>query len=137
MKLPASRGAGRPRAVSGAMRRAVGVVREAYSKWERRAPLTPAQVAQLVSHHKMEVLVQPSPKRVFADHEYLAAGAKLTDDLSSASAIFGVKQVPVDALLPGKTCECRWSRTAHFLPLSLFVSGTRAARTGVTSCMLG
>ena len=118
------------------MRRAVGVVREAYSKWERRAPLTPAQVAQLVSHHKMEVLVQPSPKRVFADHEYLAAGAKLTDDLSSASAIFGVKQVPVDALLPGKTCECHRSRSAHFLPLSLFVSGTRAAHTGVTSCML-
>jgi alpha-aminoadipic semialdehyde synthase len=85
------------------MRRAVGVVREVYSKWERRAPLTPAQCATLVSKHNCEVLVQPSTKRVFADHEYAAAGATLTDDLSPASAILGVKQVPVDALLPDKT----------------------------------
>jgi len=85
------------------MRRTIGVVREAYSKWERRAPLTPEHVATLISRHNIEVLVQPSSKRVFLDREYLAAGATITEDLSSASAILGVKQVPVDALLPGKT----------------------------------
>jgi len=85
------------------MRRAIGVVREVYSKWERRAPVTPTQVSALVQKHNVEVLVQPSTKRVFADHEYAAAGATLTDDLSPATAILGVKQVPVDALLPGKT----------------------------------
>ncbi|KAJ1475440.1 hypothetical protein T484DRAFT_1828401 [Baffinella frigidus] len=32
----------------------LGIVRECYSKWERRAPLTPSNVAQLV-----KVLHQP------------------------------------------------------------------------------
>ena len=85
------------------MRRTIGIVREAYSKWERRVPLTPAQVEELVKARNVQVLVQPSPRRVFTDHQYAAAGATITDDLSGASAIFGVKQVPVPDLLADKT----------------------------------
>ena len=35
--------------------------------------------------------------------EYAAAGALIQEDLSDASLILGVKQVPVDFLLPNKT----------------------------------
>ena len=84
------------------MRRAVGVVREAYSKWERRAPLTPDHVARL-TRSGVATFVQPCSKRIFDNAEYTAAGAVITDDLSQASAIFGVKQVPVEQLLPNKT----------------------------------
>jgi alpha-aminoadipic semialdehyde synthase len=48
------------------------------------------------------VLIQPSTRRIFADDEYKQAGAVLTDDLSPACVILGVKQVPVENLLPDR-----------------------------------
>lgn len=41
---------------------------------------------------------------------YLNAGAVIQEDISSASVIFGVKQVPIDALIPDKT-YCFFSHT--------------------------
>lgn len=41
---------------------------------------------------------------------YMNAGAIINEDISEASVIFGVKQVPVDALIPGKT-YCMFSHT--------------------------
>lgn len=41
---------------------------------------------------------------------YLDAGANIQEDISDANVIFGVKQVPVDALIPGKT-YCMFSHT--------------------------
>ena len=83
------------------MRRSLGVLAEAYSKWERRAPLTPSHVSRLVNSG-VEVLVQPSSKRVFTDREFAAAGATITRDLSGANTIMGVKQPLNGSLLPGK-----------------------------------
>lgn len=80
----------------------VGIVREVYNKWERRAPLTPAHVAQLVKCG-VRVVVQPSRARVFSDEQYARAGATVSDDLAPASVILGIKQVPVPSLLPDKT----------------------------------
>ena len=79
-----------------------GLVREAYSKWERRTPITPLHAKALVESG-MRVLVQPSHRRIFSDAEYLAVGAELSEDLSDASVIFGVKQVPIDELLSNRT----------------------------------
>lgn len=80
----------------------VGIVREAYSAWERRCAFTPEHVRKLV-RDGVDVVVQPSGKRVFPDAAYLRAGATLSDDLRGCNAIFGVKQVPVEDLLPDKT----------------------------------
>ena len=82
--------------------RAIGLLAEAYSKWERRAPLTPSHVEQLVKSG-VDVLVQPSTKRVFTDGEYVAKGARITPDLSPANTIMGVKQPLNGSLLPDKT----------------------------------
>jgi len=35
--------------------------------------------------------------------EYRQAGAKIDEDLSAASLVLGVKQVPIDLLMPDKT----------------------------------
>ncbi|KAL3673372.1 hypothetical protein V7S43_001088 [Phytophthora oleae] len=80
----------------------VGIVREVYNKWERRAPLTPAHVKELVARG-VQVLVQPSTARVFSDEQYVRAGATLSEDLGLANVIVGVKQVPEPALLADKT----------------------------------
>jgi len=85
------------------MKPCLGVVREVYSKWERRSPITPEHVKQLVQEHDINVLVQPSRKRVFTDLEFQRAGATITEDLAPAGAILGVKQVQANALLRDKT----------------------------------
>ncbi|GAB9474451.1 Alpha-aminoadipic semialdehyde synthase [Globisporangium polare] len=87
---------------SNSMRKSVGIVREVYNKWERRAPLTPAHVRSLVQSG-VQVLIQPSHSRIFSDEQYALAGARVTEDLSPANVIVGVKQVPTQELLPEKT----------------------------------
>ena len=83
-------------------RRCIGLLAEKYSKWERRAALTPLHVQRLV-YSGIDVLVQPSTSRVYSDAEYRRAGASLTPDLSDATAILGVKQPANGTLLPEKT----------------------------------
>lgn len=47
---------------------------------------------------------------IFELKSYIDAGAMIREDISDASVIFGVKQVPIDALIPGKT-YCFFSHT--------------------------
>jgi len=41
-------------------------------------------------------------RRAFSDDEYRAAGIPVVDDVSDADVLLGVKEVPIDALIPGK-----------------------------------
>jgi alpha-aminoadipic semialdehyde synthase len=77
----------------------IGIRREDKNRWERRAPLTPDHVAELV-RHGVTVAVEPSPVRVFPDDAYRAAGARILDDLSSCPVVVGVKEIPVEKLNP-------------------------------------
>lgn len=61
-------------------------------------PSTGLQVKQGI-----EVLVEPSPRRIFPDSAYAAVGAKITEDISAAPVIVGVKEVAMDQLLPEHT----------------------------------
>lgn len=80
----------------------LGIRREDKNRWERRAPLTPYHVEELVREQGRSVAVQPSERRIFTDDEYRAAGATVDDDLSGCRVILGVKEVPARLLLPGK-----------------------------------
>ena len=82
--------------------RCVGVLREVKSAWERRTPLIPSDVSSLVSSG-VRVLVQPSTLRIFTDAEFAAAGATITEDLSPAHCIVGVKEFPPSSLLPDRS----------------------------------
>lgn len=92
------------------MLRIIAIRREDESKvGELRVGITPNTVAELVSKG-YKVLVQPrvSPingdvKRVFEDSEYKKVGAKITEDISKASVIFGLKEIAIKKLLPNKT----------------------------------
>lgn len=87
----------------------VAIRREDASIWERRAPLAPHHVERLTKLG-VRILVQPSNRRVYPLQSYIRAGAEAKEDISEASVILGVKQVPVDLLLPGKT-YCFFSHT--------------------------
>jgi alpha-aminoadipic semialdehyde synthase len=58
----------------------------------------------------VRVLVQPSTLRIFADSEYVRAGAAVQEDLSGASVVLAVKEVPLHRLLPKRT-YCFFSHT--------------------------
>jgi alpha-aminoadipic semialdehyde synthase len=80
----------------------LGIRREDKNRWERRAPLTPWHVEELVGEQGRRVIVQPSALRVYPDDDYRAAGAEVAEDLAPCRVILGIKEVPPHLLLPGK-----------------------------------
>lgn len=80
----------------------IGIRREDKNCWERRVPLTPTHVQQLVKEG-VEVYVEPSNTRCFTNEEYERAGAIISDDLTPAQTIFALKEVPPRLLLNDKT----------------------------------
>jgi alanine dehydrogenase len=80
-----------------------GIIREGKNPPDRRTPLTPGQVKLLMDNFHVEFYVQSSPYRAFSDDEYRERGIPVTEDLSMCDVILGVKEVPVDMLIPEKT----------------------------------
>ncbi|XP_053612509.1 alpha-aminoadipic semialdehyde synthase, mitochondrial isoform X1 [Plodia interpunctella] len=98
----------RERTLSG-NQRVIAIRREDQSVWERRAPFSPTNVSKLV-RQGVKVIVQPSNRRAYPMQSYINSGAIVQEDISEASVIFGVKQTPIDLLIPNKT-YCFFSHT--------------------------
>ncbi len=79
-----------------------GIRREDKSEWERRVPLVPADLKCLQDERGLRFLVQPSPIRVFGDHEYRASGIEVSEGLDAAAVIFAVKEIQDELLRAGK-----------------------------------
>nr|XP_046208416.1 alpha-aminoadipic semialdehyde synthase, mitochondrial isoform X1 [Oncorhynchus gorbuscha]XP_046208417.1 alpha-aminoadipic semialdehyde synthase, mitochondrial isoform X1 [Oncorhynchus gorbuscha]XP_046208418.1 alpha-aminoadipic semialdehyde synthase, mitochondrial isoform X1 [Oncorhynchus gorbuscha]XP_046208419.1 alpha-aminoadipic semialdehyde synthase, mitochondrial isoform X1 [Oncorhynchus gorbuscha] len=80
----------------------MAIRREDINVWERRAPLAPRHVKEIV-HAGHKVLVQPSNRRAIHENYYEKAGAIISEDISEASLIIGVKSPPEEKLYPRKT----------------------------------
>lgn len=78
------------------MKKRIGIRREDKNPWERRTPLIPSHVGELLLMHPLEVLVQPSLIRVFHDQEYAREDARVEEDLSSCDVVLAVKEIPLD-----------------------------------------
>jgi len=76
---------------------------ETKSPWERRAPLAPVHIEQILKATSCTIGVQPSNTRIFGDDEYTAAGATLQNEPNDASIVIGVKEMPLDAFAAGRT----------------------------------
>jgi alanine dehydrogenase len=68
---------------------------------ETRTPLIPVDVFNLVHEDQVEIVVEPSDKRVYSDHSFLKAGATI-GDLGECQIIIGVKEVPVHRIEESK-----------------------------------
>lgn len=79
----------------------LAVRRETINVWERRAPLAPQHVKQIIDSG-VNVLVQPSTRRSYYMQEYADVGAIITEDLSSATHIVGVKAPEIEELIEDK-----------------------------------
>lgn len=82
----------------------IGLIKEGKIPADNRVALTPAQCKWIHKNSDtVKVILQSSPNRCFSDREYQMAGVELTNDLSACDIILGIKEVPIDQLLPHKT----------------------------------
>ncbi len=82
----------------------LAILREGKVPPERRTPLTPHQAAEIMrTYSHAEVVCQPSPDRCFTDKEYSDAGIRIEEDVSNCDILIGIKEVPIQALLEGRT----------------------------------
>lgn len=92
----------------------IAILREEKNPPDARVPLTPTQVATL-REQGVDIVVQPSQGRTFADSEYADLGVPLIENIADRDLLLGVKEVPVDKLIPGKT-YCFFAHVAKEQP---------------------
>lgn len=81
----------------------IGVIREGKVPPDFRVPLTPDQCKKIQQDYpQVEIVIQPSSIRSFSDTQYVEKGIQVQEDLSDCDLIMGVKEVPVNALIPNK-----------------------------------
>jgi len=82
----------------------LGLIREEKIPSDNRVALTPAQCKWLhLNFDDVRVAVQESPQRCYSDTEYRQAGIEVKEDMSDCDVLLGIKEVPVNKLIPGKT----------------------------------
>jgi len=82
----------------------IGILREGKVPPDHRTPLTPDQCRAVVQQFPaIEIKVQSSPLRCFADDEYVRAGFVPLEDLHQCDILLGIKEVPIQQLIAHKT----------------------------------
>lgn len=77
----------------------VGILPESKNEWERRAPLRPEDVEWLIKKN-IPVEVASSPLRIYKDSQYARVGAKIVTSIKKANLLIGIKEPPIDTLIP-------------------------------------
>jgi len=85
------------------MSKVIAIRREDKNQWERRAPLTPDDVKELNQKYGIKTIVQPSKIRIFTDEAYKNAGAEINEDMSQASVVLAIKEIPLHMFEKNKT----------------------------------
>ena len=82
----------------------IGLIREGIIPADNRVALTPAQCKWILKNSSdITIAIQTSASRCFSEKEYERAGVEVKEDLSDCDILFGIKEVPVVVLIPGKT----------------------------------
>ncbi len=79
------------------------IIKERKNPPDRRVVFSPEKLNELQQKFpEVELSVESSDIRVFSDDQYTNAGLHVTENISSADVLIGVKEVPIDALIPNK-----------------------------------
>ena len=73
------------------------------NRWERRAPVVPADLKAIIDATGATAWVEESDKRFFDASQYAAAGAGTCTGMASGDVILGVKEIPIEKILDDKT----------------------------------
>ena len=79
------------------------IIKERKNPPDRRVVFSPEKLAEAKAQFPdAEFIVESSSIRVFPDSAYQKLGFEVTDDVSDCDVMIGVKEVPIDALVPNK-----------------------------------
>ncbi|MGD8969988.1 MAG: hypothetical protein PVG01_01165, partial [Desulfobacterales bacterium] len=73
------------------------------NRWERRAPLVPEDLREIINETGAKAFAEKSEKRVFGEDRYRAVGAVSCEGMADGDVILGVKEIPVEKILDNKT----------------------------------
>lgn len=80
-----------------------GIIKERKSPPDRRAVFSPETCKKLLAkYEEAQLVVEPSPLRAFTDAEYKDAGIEVADAMEECDVLLGVKEVPIQSLIPNK-----------------------------------
>lgn len=81
----------------------IALIKETKIPEDNRVALSPKQVSLLNSQFpEHQIVVQASDIRAFTDDEYRSEGVVVTNDVSDADYLFGIKEAQIDSLISNK-----------------------------------
>ncbi len=81
----------------------IGLIKEGKTPPDNRVALTPQQCAFVERLFPAKIVVEPSPLRSFKDSEFEDEGIILSQNLENCDFLLGIKEVPIEQLIPNKT----------------------------------
>ncbi|MGC1204634.1 MAG: NAD(P)-dependent oxidoreductase [Flavobacteriaceae bacterium] len=79
------------------------IIKERKNPPDRRVVFSPSKLKEAkIQFPEANFKVESSDIRVFSDSEYKNAGFEVTNNVSDCDVMIGVKEVPIDALIPNK-----------------------------------
>ena len=81
----------------------IGIIRERKNPPDRRVVFSPDALVEAVKKFPtIKFKIEPSETRIFADDSYFNKGFEVAEDLSDCDILLGVKEVPIEHLIPRK-----------------------------------
>ena len=79
------------------------LIKERKNPPDRRVVLSPEACQKVIdTYAEAEIVVEPSEHRVFPDDYYSKLGLPVSNDITDADVLLGVKEVPIEDLIPNK-----------------------------------
>ncbi|GEQ87290.1 alanine dehydrogenase [Patiriisocius marinistellae] len=79
------------------------IIKERKNPPDRRVVFSPLKLKEAAAQFpEAKFIVESSDVRIFNDEQYRDAGFEVKEDVSEADVMLGVKEVPVEALIPNK-----------------------------------
>ncbi|WP_111880596.1 NAD(P)-dependent oxidoreductase [Aequorivita sp. CIP111184] len=79
------------------------IIKERKNPPDRRVVFSPEKCQEVIKKFPdARIIVESSDIRIFSDEAYADAGFEVVDNVSEADVMLGVKEVPVEALIPNK-----------------------------------
>ncbi|SHM78875.1 NAD(P)-dependent oxidoreductase [Polaribacter sp. KT 15] len=80
-----------------------GIIKERKNPPDRRVVFSPSKLKQFKNEYPdAEIVVESSDIRVFSNQSYKDSGFEILEDMSTCDVLLGVKEVPINALIPNK-----------------------------------
>ena len=80
-----------------------GIIKERKNPPDRRVVFSPLKLKELKEKFSEAIIkVEPSAIRIFSDDAYQKNGIEVTENMTDCDVLFGVKEVPIENLIPKK-----------------------------------